>query len=73
MLIIEEPSYLQQSAHSETERKIRNDSFVMTSQSNRNETDNNFGEILVSSFHKFYRPKCIYFFSFYVRIPFKRN
>ncbi|KAI6073998.1 Double-strand-break repair protein rad21-like protein 1 isoform X2 [Aix galericulata] len=46
MLIIEEPSYLQQSAHSETERKIRNDSFVMTSQSNRNETDNNFGETL---------------------------
>ncbi|XP_071882439.1 double-strand-break repair protein rad21-like protein 1 isoform X2 [Anas platyrhynchos] len=46
MLIIEEPSSLQQSAHSETERKIRNDSFVMTSQSNRNETDNNFGEIL---------------------------
>lgn len=64
MLIIEEPSSLQQSAHSETERKIRNDSFVMTSQSNRNETDNNFGEILVSSFHKFYRPKCIYFFHF---------
>ncbi|KAM9178299.1 double-strand-break repair protein rad21-like protein 1 [Mergus octosetaceus] len=46
MLIIEEPSYLQHSAHSETERKIRNDSSVMTSQSNKNETDNNFGEIL---------------------------
>lgn len=46
MLIMEEPSYLQESAHSETERKIRNDSFVMTSQSNRNETDNNFGKTL---------------------------
>ncbi|NXX58774.1 RD21L protein, partial [Scopus umbretta] len=46
----EEPSYLQESAHSETERKIRNDSFMLTSQNNRNETDDNCGETLVSSF-----------------------
>lgn len=53
MLIVEEPSYLQESAHSETERKIRNDSFMLTSQNNRNETDDNCGETIVSSFHKF--------------------
>ncbi|NWX73547.1 RD21L protein, partial [Alca torda] len=47
----EEPSYLQESAHSETERKIRNDSFMLTSQSNRNETDDNCGETIVSRFH----------------------
>ncbi|NXS46047.1 RD21L protein, partial [Balaeniceps rex] len=47
----EEPSYLQESAHSETERKIRNDSFMLTSQNNRNETDDNCGETIVSSFH----------------------
>ncbi|KAM6340267.1 double-strand-break repair protein rad21-like protein 1 [Alca torda] len=46
MLIVEEPSYLQESAHSETERKIRNDSFMLTSQSNRNETDDNCGETI---------------------------
>ncbi|NXT44534.1 RD21L protein, partial [Pelecanoides urinatrix] len=42
----EEPSYLQESAHSETERKIRNDSFMLTSQNNRNETDDNCGETI---------------------------
>ncbi|KAM9260348.1 double-strand-break repair protein rad21-like protein 1 [Cariama cristata] len=46
MLIVEEPSYLQESAHSETERKIRNDSFMLTSQNNRNETDDNCGETI---------------------------
>ncbi|NWI28733.1 RD21L protein, partial [Sula dactylatra] len=59
----EEPSYLQESAPSETERKIRNDSFMLTSQNNRTETDN-CGETIVSSFHKFERPKCIYWFHF---------
>ncbi|NXA25297.1 RD21L protein, partial [Ibidorhyncha struthersii] len=42
----EEPSYLQESAYSETERKIRNDSFMLTSQNNRNETDDNCGETI---------------------------
>ncbi|KAM6052903.1 LOW QUALITY PROTEIN: double-strand-break repair protein rad21-like protein 1 [Theristicus caerulescens] len=46
MLIVEEPSYLQESAHSETERNIRNDSFMLTSQNNRNETDDNCGETI---------------------------
>ncbi|XP_009491098.1 double-strand-break repair protein rad21-like protein 1 [Pelecanus crispus] len=46
MLVVEEPSYLQESAHSETERKIRNDSFMLTSQNNRNETDDNCGETI---------------------------
>ncbi|XP_009891710.1 PREDICTED: double-strand-break repair protein rad21-like protein 1 [Charadrius vociferus] len=46
MLIVEEPSYLQESAHSETERKIRNDSFMLTSQNNRNETGHNCGETI---------------------------
>ncbi|NXR68032.1 RD21L protein, partial [Rhadina sibilatrix] len=46
----EEPSYLQEPAHSETERKIRNDSFMLTSQNDRNETNENCGEIIVSSF-----------------------
>ncbi|NXV20419.1 RD21L protein, partial [Cepphus grylle] len=49
MLVVEEPSYLQESAHSETERKIRNDSFMLTSQNNRNETDDNCGETIVST------------------------
>lgn len=53
MLIVEEPSYLQESAHSETERKIRDDLFMLTSQNNRNETDDNCGETIVSSFHNF--------------------
>ncbi|XP_005524991.1 PREDICTED: double-strand-break repair protein rad21-like protein 1 [Pseudopodoces humilis] len=46
MLPVEEPSYLQEPAHSETERKIRNDSFILTSQSDRNETNENCGEII---------------------------
>ncbi|XP_050763473.1 double-strand-break repair protein rad21-like protein 1 [Gymnogyps californianus] len=46
MLLVEEPSYLQESAHSETERNIRNDSFMLPSQNNRNETDDNCGETL---------------------------
>ncbi|XP_010568057.1 PREDICTED: double-strand-break repair protein rad21-like protein 1 [Haliaeetus leucocephalus] len=46
MLIVEESSYLQESAHSETERKIRNDLFMLTSQNNRNETDDNCGETI---------------------------
>nr|XP_013808677.1 PREDICTED: double-strand-break repair protein rad21-like protein 1 [Apteryx mantelli mantelli] len=41
LLIIEEPSYLQESAHSETEKEIRNDSFMLTSQNSRNKTDDN--------------------------------
>nr|XP_010311755.1 PREDICTED: double-strand-break repair protein rad21-like protein 1 [Balearica regulorum gibbericeps] len=46
MLIVEEPSYLQEPAHSEIERKIRNDSFMLTSQNSRNETDENCGETI---------------------------
>ncbi|NWZ13352.1 RD21L protein, partial [Agelaius phoeniceus] len=42
----EEPSYLQEPAHSETGRKIRNDSFMLTSQNDRNETNENCGEII---------------------------
>ncbi|NWW63481.1 RD21L protein, partial [Ifrita kowaldi] len=49
----EESSYLQESAHSETERKIRNYSFMLTSQNDRNETNENCGEIIVSSFPHF--------------------
>uniref|UniRef100_A0A8C3QTG1 RAD21 cohesin complex component like 1 n=1 Tax=Cyanoderma ruficeps TaxID=181631 RepID=A0A8C3QTG1_9PASS len=45
-LWIEEPSYLQEPAHSETERKIRNDSFMLTSQNDRNETNENCGEMI---------------------------
>ncbi|XP_074965172.1 double-strand-break repair protein rad21-like protein 1 [Phalacrocorax aristotelis] len=46
MLIVEEPSHVQESATSETERKIRNDSFILTSQNNRNEIDDNCGETI---------------------------
>ncbi|XP_009281017.1 PREDICTED: double-strand-break repair protein rad21-like protein 1 [Aptenodytes forsteri] len=46
VLIVEEPSYLQESARSETERKIRNNPFVLTSQNNRNETDDKCGETI---------------------------
>ncbi|KAM6053527.1 double-strand-break repair protein rad21-like protein 1 [Chlamydotis macqueenii] len=46
MLIVEEPSYLQESARSETERKISNDSFMLASQNNRNETDENCGRTI---------------------------
>ncbi|KAF2984973.1 hypothetical protein EK904_004092, partial [Melospiza melodia maxima] len=46
MLPVEEPSYLQEPAHSETGRKIRNDSFMLTSQNDRNETNENCGEII---------------------------
>ncbi|NXC85929.1 RD21L protein, partial [Cercotrichas coryphoeus] len=45
----EEPSYLQDPAHSETERKIGNDPFMLTSQNDRNETNDNCGEIIVST------------------------
>lgn len=53
MLPVEEPSYLQEPAHSETERKIRNDSFMLASQNDRNETNENCGEIIVSSFPQY--------------------
>ncbi|NXG16909.1 RD21L protein, partial [Grallaria varia] len=46
----EESSYLQESAHSETERNIRNDSFMLTTQNARNETNENCDETIVSSF-----------------------
>ncbi|XP_074409459.1 double-strand-break repair protein rad21-like protein 1 isoform X2 [Zonotrichia albicollis] len=46
MLPVEEPSYLQEPAHSETERKIRNDSLMLTSQNDRNEANENCGEII---------------------------
>ncbi|NWS44818.1 RD21L protein, partial [Probosciger aterrimus] len=48
----EEPSFLQESAHSDTERKNRHDSFMLPSENNRNETDDHCGETIVSSFHK---------------------
>ncbi|NXP21159.1 RD21L protein, partial [Scytalopus superciliaris] len=47
---VEEPSYLQESAHSETERNIRNDSFMLTTQNARNETNENCDETIVSTF-----------------------
>ncbi|NXK32914.1 RD21L protein, partial [Piprites chloris] len=57
----EEPSYLQESAHSETERNIRNDSFMIIPPRNaRNETNENWDETIVSSFSQFQRPKCVY-------------
>ncbi|NXS92314.1 RD21L protein, partial [Jacana jacana] len=65
----EEPSYLQESAQSETERKIRHESFMLTSQNNRNETHDNCGDTIVSSFHKFQRSKCIYCFQFMLGFP----
>ncbi|XP_068272573.1 double-strand-break repair protein rad21-like protein 1 [Nyctibius grandis] len=43
MPIVEEPSYLQESAHPETERKNGNDLFMLTSENNRNGTDDNCG------------------------------
>ncbi|XP_039936223.1 double-strand-break repair protein rad21-like protein 1 [Hirundo rustica] len=46
MLPVEEPSYLQEPAYSETERKTGNDSFMLTSQNDRNETNENCGEII---------------------------
>ncbi|XP_062360942.1 double-strand-break repair protein rad21-like protein 1 [Cinclus cinclus] len=46
LLPVEEPSYLQEPAHSETERKIGNDSFMLTSQNDINETNENCGEII---------------------------
>ncbi|NXQ50371.1 RD21L protein, partial [Catharus fuscescens] len=48
MLPVEEPSYLQEPAHSETTRKTENDSFTLTSQNDRNESNENCGEIIVS-------------------------
>ncbi|XP_009069282.1 PREDICTED: double-strand-break repair protein rad21-like protein 1 [Acanthisitta chloris] len=42
MLPVEEPSYLQETTHSETERNIRNDSFIPP-WNNRNETTENCG------------------------------
>ncbi|NWT03460.1 RD21L protein, partial [Mionectes macconnelli] len=46
----EEPSYLQQSAHSETERNIRNNSFMISPPRNaRNETSENCDETIVST------------------------
>lgn len=53
MLPVEEPSYLQEPAHSETTRKTENDSFMLTSQNDRNESNENCGEIIVSSFPQF--------------------
>ncbi|XP_051658867.1 double-strand-break repair protein rad21-like protein 1 isoform X1 [Manacus candei] len=48
MLPVEEPSYLQESAHSETERNIRNDSFVVIPPQNaRNETNGNCDETIL--------------------------
>ncbi|XP_010019014.1 PREDICTED: double-strand-break repair protein rad21-like protein 1 [Nestor notabilis] len=46
MLIVEEPSFLQESAHSDTERKIRHDSVMLPSENNRNETDDQCGETI---------------------------
>ncbi|XP_005140448.2 double-strand-break repair protein rad21-like protein 1 [Melopsittacus undulatus] len=46
MLIVEEPSFLQESAHSGTERKIRHDLFMLPSESNRNGTDDHCGETI---------------------------
>ncbi|NXM08268.1 RD21L protein, partial [Tyrannus savana] len=46
----EEPSYLQESAHSETERNIRNDSFMIIPPRNaRSETNENCDETIVST------------------------
>ncbi|XP_010000613.1 PREDICTED: double-strand-break repair protein rad21-like protein 1 [Chaetura pelagica] len=45
-MLIEEPSSLQEAAHSETEIKDRNDSFMLTSQNKRNEADDNCGATL---------------------------
>ncbi|NXF81613.1 RD21L protein, partial [Sclerurus mexicanus] len=42
----EDSSYLQEAAHSETERKIRNDSFTLTTQNARNETNENCDETI---------------------------
>ncbi|NXP55531.1 RD21L protein, partial [Heliornis fulica] len=52
MLVVEEPSYLQESGHSEAEINdlIGNDSFMLTSWHSRNETDEDFGLARVSSF-----------------------
>ncbi|KAM6404462.1 double-strand-break repair protein rad21-like protein 1 [Rhynochetos jubatus] len=46
MLLEDEPSYLQESAQSETESKTRNDFFMATSPSRRNETDGSCEETL---------------------------
>ncbi|XP_071615657.1 double-strand-break repair protein rad21-like protein 1 isoform X2 [Heliangelus exortis] len=44
MLIVEEPSYLQEAAPLETGIRNRNGSFILTSQNKRQETDDNCGE-----------------------------
>ncbi|XP_026508671.1 double-strand-break repair protein rad21-like protein 1 [Terrapene carolina triunguis] len=46
MLIIEESSYLQESAHTETERTITDDSFVLALQNGRNEDANKIDEAI---------------------------
>ncbi|KAL2296983.1 hypothetical protein Nmel_015035 [Mimus melanotis] len=46
MLPVEKPSYLQEPAHSETERKTGNDSFMLISQNDRHETNENCGEMI---------------------------
>ncbi|NXI40510.1 RD21L protein, partial [Galbula dea] len=53
MLMVEEPSYLQESTYSEVERKSRNNSWILMSQMNRNEPDDNCSDTRVSSFHPF--------------------
>ncbi|NXV79568.1 RD21L protein, partial [Atlantisia rogersi] len=58
MLIEEEPSYLQ--GRSKTERKIRNDSFLLPSPNSRNEMDEDCGQTIVSSFSKFQSPGGVY-------------
>lgn len=61
MLIIEESSYLQESAHTETERTITDDSFVLALQNGRNEDANKIDEAIVSTFNKCKRTNaCIY-------------
>ncbi|NXT83245.1 RD21L protein, partial [Zapornia atra] len=71
MLIVEEPSYLQESGHSETERKMRNDSFLLPSPNSRNEMDKDCGQNIVSSFCKFQRPGCVCWVHYMLGFHFK--
>lgn len=60
MPMMEEPSSLQESVHSETETIIRNDSSKLPAQNYSHEPAGRCGESLVSASHQLSRPRCVY-------------
>lgn len=60
MPMMEEPSSLQESVHSETERIIRSDLSKLPAQNYSHEPAGRCGETLVSASHRLSRPRCVY-------------